>query len=141
MTFRFAGSDPLGEEPIGEINVTPLVDVMLVLLIIFIVTAPLLLMQAVPVALPQAAATAPPVEPRAVVVSIDAQARWHVGPQPVGAEQLAATLRLARERDPQVALHLHADERVAYREVARVLAIAAQAGIGRVLFVTRDERR
>jgi biopolymer transport protein ExbD len=140
MTFRFAGSNPLGEEPIGEINVTPLVDVMLVLLIIFIVTAPLL-MQAVPVALPQAAATAPPVEPRAVVVSIDAQARWHVGPQPVGAEQLAVTLRLAHARDPQVALHLHADERVAYREVARVLAIAAQAGIGRVLFVTRDERR
>ncbi len=122
------------QQAMSEINVTPLVDVMLVLLVIFIVTAPLL-MQAVPVNLPKAGAAAPLQKTRSVQVSIDAKGLVYLDQRPIHAESLEPELkRLKAESD--LSVQLHADEAVPYGRVAQVMAIASRAGVSKMAFVT-----
>ncbi len=122
----------------SEINVTPLVDVMLVLLIVFMVTAPLL-MQAVPVKLPQTTATAPLTPAKLVQLSIDSAGKVYLDTQAVEPEQLKNRLQALRQRDPEVNLQLMADESIPYGQVAKIMGIAQQAGIAKLSFVTVRE--
>jgi len=127
------------QDPMSEINVTPLVDVMLVLLVTFMVTAPLLT-QAIRVDLPKTAATPPVTEQKVVALSIDAKRQIYIDKKPVAADALEASLKSLRERDPDLNLHVYADDHVPYGDVARMLAASDRAGISKLAFVTVQER-
>ena len=114
---------------------TPLIDVMLVLLVIFIVAAPLL-GSALRLDLPKAAATPGAVAGSALRLAIDEQGRWYAGDEPMPRERIEALLREAAARDASTEVHLRADRRVAYGEVAAMIALVQQAGLGRIGFVT-----
>ena len=121
----------------AEINVTPLVDVMLVLLIIFIVTVPLL-MQGIPLNLPKAAA--PPLNPaKQVELSIDGNQQLYLNRTPLQRTQLKARLQALHANSPQLTVQLMVDERVQYGEVAKTMAVIQQAGISKLVFVTASE--
>lgn len=122
----------------SDINVTPLVDVMLVLLIVFIVTAPLL-MQAVPVKLPQSSASAPVTPAKKVQLSIDSAGQIYLDSQAVEREQLKSRLQALRSRDPELNVQLMADERIPYGQVAKLMGVVQQAGIAKLSFVTLSE--
>lgn len=129
--------DGVGQPPrsSAEINIVPLVDVILVLLVIFIVTAPLLT-HAVRVDLPQAASAPAPADPEAIDLTLDAHGQAYWNAEPVAKQELAARLAAAAQRQPQPQLRLRADGAVPYREVAQVMTAAANAGLARVGFVT-----
>jgi biopolymer transport protein TolR len=120
--------------PISEINVTPLVDVLLVLVVILLVTAPLLA-SALRLDLPKAAGTRPADAPRFLSVSIDAQGQRFVNDQPASAAELAERLAQAARDNPDVELRLRADQSVPYGRVAEVMGAAQQAGLARIAFV------
>lgn len=117
----------------ADINVIPLVDVILVLLVIFIVTAPLIA-QAVKVNLPQARSQPLP-GPAAPVVAIDAGGRLHWDGRPLSLAELEEQARALAAR-PDAELHIEADRAVAYDAVAQVLSAAARAGVARIGFIT-----
>lgn len=124
---------------LAEINMVPLIDVMLVLLIIFIVTAPLLT-HAVKVELPKASSTPNPTPPERVELAIDAAARLHWNGTPIAATELAPRLAEAAGRAPQPELHLRAERTTPYEKVAEVMSAAARAGLSRIGFVTEPAR-
>jgi biopolymer transport protein TolR len=119
----------------GDINMTPLIDVMLVLLVIFMVTAPFMV-SAVRVALPQADAQLAPPPPAPLVVHIDKTGQVFVQDLPVDATQVRAALALAAIADPDTEIQLRADTAVPYGRVAEFMALAQAAGLGRIGFVT-----
>jgi len=121
--------------PMHEINVVPYIDVMLVLLVIFMVTAPLLT-HAVKIDLPRAASHPNLTRPDHVSLAIDAVGtiRWNGGS--VDKPELAARLASAAVQDPQPELHLHADRATQYQIIAEVMAAAATAGLTRIGFVS-----
>ena len=121
--------------PMGDINMTPLIDVMLVLLVIFMVTAPFMV-SAVRVALPQADAQLAPPPPAPLVVYIDKTGQVFVQDLPVDATQVRAALALAAMADPDTEIQLRADTAVPYGRVAEFMALAQAAGLGRIGFVT-----
>ena len=121
--------------PMSEINVTPFVDVMLVMLVIFMVTAPFLL-QAVPVNLPKTAPVAKLVPLKKVVLVIDAEGRVYVDQDQIAGENLEARLAERLKADPELAVQLKADYRVTYGRIAEVMAAVNRAGIVRMSFVT-----
>ena len=121
--------------PMAEINVIPLVDVMLVLLVIFIITAPLLT-HSVKIDLPRAS-TSPQIaraSPIALGIRSDGSLEWNGAP--VSRTAMAARFSAEAGRQPQPELHIHADRRVHYEAVAQVMADAANAGLLRIGFVT-----
>jgi biopolymer transport protein ExbD len=122
-------------QPMAEINVTPLVDVMLVLLVIFIITAPLLA-SAIKLDLPDAKAPAANAASDAVKLSIDADGRVFWNDEPLGEGELAPRLAAAARQSPQPELHLRADKRTRYERIAAVLSAAQEAGLARIGFVT-----
>ena len=123
-------------EPMSQINVTPLVDVMLVLLVIFILPAPFL-GSAIKLDLPRASAGAPAAPaPQTLLLELDRQGQTLLNGQPVSAEQLARGLADVAASRPDVELQLRADQAVPYGRVVQMLALAQQAGIGRIGFVT-----
>src|SRR5262245_44170968 len=132
-----------GDQPthsISDINVTPLVDVMLVLLVIFMVTAPIL-QQGVAVNLPEAAGDALPADERQLVVSIDTQGRVCLNDQQYTSERLAAELTQLAAVDPKRRLYVRADAGVPYGQVIETLAAVRQAGLSRVGLVTEPPER
>ena len=134
MAFgRFSREAPAA--PMGDINMTPLIDVMLVLLVIFMVTAPFMV-SAVRVALPQADAQLAPPPPAPLVVHIDKTGQVFVQDLPVDAAQVRAALALAAIADPDTEIQLRADTAVPYGRVAEFMALAQAAGLGRIGFVT-----
>ena len=122
--------------PTAEINMTPLVDVMLVLLIIFIITAPLMTHQ-VPVDLPRASSTPTPEKPQTLQVSIDADNRIFVGNSAVDRNDLESHFREAVAQDAKVEMHLRADRLTRYEAVAETMSAARRAGLGKIGFVTQ----
>ena len=122
----------------SDINVTPLVDVMLVLLIVFMVTAPLL-MQAVPVKLPQTSSSVPLTPAKQIQLSMDSTGKIYLDTGVVEREQLKARLQALRKRDPDLSVQLMADERLPYGQVAKVMGMVQQAGIAKLSFVTLSE--
>jgi biopolymer transport protein ExbD len=122
--------------PTAEINMTPLVDVMLVLLIIFIITAPLMTHQ-VPVDLPRAASTPTPDKPMTLQVSITADNAIFIGSEAVDRNILESRFREAVAQDEKVEMHLKADRATRYETVAEAMSAARRAGLTKIGFVTQ----
>ncbi len=129
-------NSPGSQMPTAEINMTPLVDVMLVLLIIFMITAPLMT-HSVKVELPRAASTPAPDNPLTLQVSIDADNRVFVDSEAVDRDNLESRLREAVARDVNVEMHLKADRSTRYEVVAEAMSAARRAGLSRIGFVTQ----
>ena len=124
--------------PMAEINMVPLIDVMLVLLVIFIVTAPLLT-HAVRLELPQASSQVQTAEPDKIEFALDASGQRYWNGEPVTREEAAARFAAAGQRSPQPAVHLRADQAVPYRHVAQTLADASRAGLTKLGFVSEPD--
>jgi biopolymer transport protein ExbD len=124
--------------PIAEINMVPLIDVMLVLLVIFIVTAPLLT-QAVKLELPKASSQVNDLRPEKVEFAIDASGALYWNGEPVSRAQARERFTAQGQRTPQPEVHLRADQNVAYRYVAQTLADASKAGLAKVGFISAPE--
>lgn len=124
-------------EPLGEINVTPLVDVVLVLLVIFMVAAPLMT-HAIRVDLPKAAA--PARDPRAstVTVTVDAHGAIRIDGTPAAPAEVEAVLARRVEHDPQTSVSLHADRNEPFGTVAGVIASIGRARVAHVAIATAD---
>jgi len=124
-----------GRTTMSEINVTPMVDVMLVLLIIFMVTAPLI-QQGVKVNLPETKAAPVEATEKKVVLSIDAAKKVYIGDAEVPLEELEAKLAANAKVQADKELFLHADRDVPYGVVVEVMAAAQRAGINNVGMIT-----
>ena len=123
------------DAPLTEINMVPLIDVMLVLLIIFIVTAPLLT-HAVKVDLPKAASSVNQTKPDNVQLAIDAAGQVFWNGEAVDASAFNARLQTAGIQQPQPEIHIRAERVTPYEKVAQVMSDAARNGLNRIAFVT-----
>lgn len=138
--MAFSNGNGGGRRMMSEINVTPLVDVMLVLLIIFMVTAPMLT-QGVDVNLPQANAKALHSEEERLVITVDANSRIFIGRQPVEFNRLGGTLRAILERRADRQVYFRADRTVSYGFVVKVIAEIRNAGVEKLGMVTEPLER
>lgn len=120
----------------SEINVTPLVDVMLVLLVVFIITAPLLSPQSLKINLPKTAAVASDNKPQPDRLLIDAQGKISLNEKTLGDAELGERLRAQVGSNPVFQLQIQADKAVPYGRVAEMMAIAQRAGVSKLAFVT-----
>jgi biopolymer transport protein TolR len=123
-----------GTAPMSDINMTPLVDVMLVLVVIFILTAPLMV-STVKVELPQTQGASADEPPKAMMLVIDKAGQVYVNDQPVDMATLAETLGKTGRDDPSTEVQLKADAAVPYGRVVEVMGLAHQAGLSRIGFV------
>ncbi|ARU03630.1 biopolymer transporter ExbD [Comamonas serinivorans] len=123
-----------GNEPMSDINVTPLVDVMLVLLVIFIITAPLLA-STIKLDLPKTDAAKPSDPPKFITLVIDPQGTVYLNDQPVSVAQMQSTLVETAQANPQTEVQLRADKGVPYGRVVQVIGDAQKAGLSRIGFV------
>jgi biopolymer transport protein ExbD len=121
--------------PMAEINMIPLIDVMLVLLVIFIITAPLLT-HAVKVDLPKVSSNPNITKPDNVQLAVDGEGRIYWNGQVLERAALRSNMAAAAKLNPQPEVHIRADGAVAYRKVAEVMADAAKAGLSRIGFVS-----
>jgi len=126
------------DEVLSEINITPLVDVMLVLLVAFIVTIPVL-NNAITVNLPKTAATQPAEPKKPVTVSVDAAGKVYLDKQELPVSSVEAELKTLHAANPDLTLHLSSDEAVNYGTVAKVMAAIERAGITRLAVITNAE--
>lgn len=127
------------EGAMSEINVTPLVDVMLVLVIILLITAPLLT-QSVHVKLPKTAETTANIKDQPLLLAIDAIGVVTLNKQAVDNMQaLEKALQGELAKNNEVGVHLYADQAVVYKKVAEVMATVQHAGIAKIAFVTVEE--
>ena len=127
---------PTGDRPMSDINVTPLVDVMLVLLVIFIIAAPVMAGR-LALELPRAElpAAAPTASDAFVSIALDAQGRLHWNDEPLAEDALRDRLRDAAQRNPATELQLRADATVPYGRVVQLIGMAQTAGLSRIGFV------
>jgi len=124
--------------PMSEINTTPLVDVMLVLLVIFIITAPLLT-HAVKIDLPQASSQPLPEKPEVISVSIDAAGKMYWNDAPMEQGDLKDKLQEIAAKKPQPELNIRADKETRYQVLAEVMADAQNVGIAKLGFVSEPK--
>ncbi|MFM0037166.1 biopolymer transporter ExbD [Paraburkholderia strydomiana] len=134
----FAGDDDDGL--MNEINMTPLVDVMLVLLIVFMVTIPVI-RHAVKIDLPHASSQKEDTKPAQVTVAIDADGNVLWNDQKVDEATLSAKIAEAAQASPQPELHLDADRKVPYEKVAQVMSAAQSGGLTKIGFVTQPKAK
>jgi biopolymer transport protein TolR len=132
--MAFATSQEEDSE-LSDINITPLVDVMLVLLVAFVITIPVLT-NAVHVNLPKTVTTTPPDEQKAVTVTVDGAGKVFLNNTEVARADLESQLQGLKKANPDLSLHLRADERVPYGPVAKVMAAIEHAGVSRVSILT-----
>lgn len=136
MGFKTNSDD---DEAVSEINVTPLVDVMLVLVIILLVTAPLLT-QSVNVALPKTTSTIPDTEKQPMQLGIDAQGGITLNKNSLAdLAALETTLKNELALNPEIVVHVYADQAINYGKVAEVMATVQHAGISKLAFVTMEK--
>ena len=126
-------------EVMGEINMTPLVDVMLVLLIIFIITVPVM-KHAIRVDLPVASSQPQQVKAESLQLGVDAEGHFILGQRTLNSAQLGLALQAESSKQPQPALHIHGDKAVRYEFVAEAMALAQQSGLHKIAFVTEPRR-
>ena len=127
------------DEVMNEINMTPLVDVMLVLLIIFIITVPVM-KHAINVDLPRATNQVQITKPETIRLSVNAQGSYYWNETPVDDATLPALLQAEAAKDPQPDLHIRGDKAVRYERVAQAMALAQQAGVRKIGFITEPAR-
>jgi biopolymer transport protein ExbD len=126
------------QAPMADINVTPMVDVMLVLLVIFIITAPLFT-HAIKLDLPNAASQAAPEKPETITLAINADGKLFWNNAPVTQDELATRFSTASQKKPQPELHLRADKSTRYETIAQVMASAQGNGMTKIGFVTEPK--
>ena len=136
MAFKTQSED---EGAMSEINVTPLVDVMLVLVIILLVTAPLLT-QSVQVKLPKTTETVADTQAQPLQLGIDAQGVITLNKNPISdLGALETALKSEFAKDAEIGVHLYADQAVVYAKVAEVMATVQHAGISKIAFVSVEQ--
>ena len=123
-----------GSEPMSEINVTPMVDVMLVLLVIFILTAPLMA-SSIKLDLPKSDAATASEAPKFVALVIDKAGQIFLNDKPIALDALKASLTRTAVQNPETEVQLRADEAVPYGKVVEVMGAAQKAGLNRIGFV------
>lgn len=133
--MAFGGKPDDDNEIMGEINMTPMVDIMLVLLIIFIITVPVLT-HSVKLELPRAANQPSVVKPKSVTISITADGEMYWDKTAVDETALIARLKDATRQDPQPEIRIHGDRKAQYEDVIKAMAAAQRAGILKLGFVT-----
>jgi len=126
--------------PMSEINTTPLVDVMLVLLVIFIITAPLLT-HAVKIDLPQASSQPLPEKPEVISVSIDGSGKMYWNDQVIVQGELKTKLQEIAAKKPQPELNIRADKETRYQVLTEVMADAQNVGISKLGFVSEPAKK
>ncbi|MEY4625847.1 MAG: hypothetical protein RL061_1372 [Pseudomonadota bacterium] len=134
-------NEPLGEDdsqPMAEINMTPLVDVMLVLLIVFMITIPVM-QHAVKVELPQANSQKNDVKPDSINVNVSAKGQIYWNNSPIDLDTLSIYTQTAAKKSPQPELQLRADKNARYESVAQVLSTAKRSGLTKIGFVTEPQ--
>lgn len=138
--MAFGGFNQQGGTPqMSEINMVPLIDVMLVLLIVFMITAPLLT-HSVKIDLPKASSQATNQKPETVTLAMDGDGKLYWNDQPVERSEIPARLDEAAKQDPQPELHLRADRDTRYEVLATIMAEARNAGIAKMGFITVPQR-
>ncbi|MBC7780635.1 MAG: biopolymer transporter ExbD [Proteobacteria bacterium] len=133
------GTQDETDEVMNEINMTPLVDVMLVLLIVFIITVPVM-QHAVNIDLPRANNQPVEAKPETVRLSVDASGAYYWNESAIADTDLLAMLKGAAARAPQPTLHIRGDKEVRYERVAQAMSAAQQAGLRKIGFVTEPTR-
>ena len=126
------------DEVMSEINMTPMVDVMLVLLVIFIIAMPLL-NHSVKIDLPVADNIANEITPETVTLSVMVDGSIHWNDQAIMEKALAQRLQIVAQQQPQPEIHLRGDRQVDYEHVVKVMTVVQQSGIQKLGFVTRPE--
>ena len=138
MAFS-AGGGQNNNQPMSEINVTPLVDVMLVLLIIFMITAPLMTHK-IPIDLPQASTVKNPEEPNIITLALTADGNIYWNDIAVSTDDWKARIGQAALQQPQPELQLRADKITQYQVLAEIMADAQNAGIKKMGFITTPNK-
>jgi biopolymer transport protein ExbD len=126
------------DEVMNEINMTPLVDVMLVLLIIFIITVPVM-KHSVNIDLPRASSAPQDAKPETIRLSVDAQGQYFWNEQPLAEQDLEPRLQAAAAITPQPELHIRGDKDARYEKVAQALAAAQRLGVRKIGFITEPK--
>jgi len=126
---------PPGAQPMSDINMTPLIDVMLVLLVIFMITAPLMA-SSLKLDLPKTDAGQPSETPQFISIALDQQGRLYFGDDVVDAATFNARVTEAARKNPQTEVQLRADQKVPYGRVAELIGMIQKAGLSRLGFVT-----
>ena len=124
-----------GAQPMSDINMTPLIDVMLVLLVIFMITAPLMA-SSLKLDLPKTDAGQPTDTPQFISIALDQQGRLYVGDEVVDVATFNTRVAEAARKNPQTEVQLRADQSVTYGRVAELIGLIQKAGLTRVGFVT-----
>jgi biopolymer transport protein ExbD len=122
----------------NEINMTPLVDVMLVLLIIFIITVPVM-KHAVNIDLPRATNQPQDIKPETIRLSVDAQGSSFWNENRIDEKDLPRMLQAEAAKTPQPELHIRGDKEVRYERVAQAMAAAQQSGLRKIGFITEPK--
>jgi TolR protein len=140
MRLPLGGDDDedAGFAPIAEINVTPMVDVMLVLLIIFMVAAPLM-MSGVPLQLPKTAATTIDKPHDPVIISIDRNGQVFVGSDAVAADALQGKLAAMAAADPAQVVYVRGDRSLTYGRIMQIMGVVSSAGFSRVSLLAEQQ--
>ena len=132
------GTQDEPDEVMNEINMTPLVDVMLVLLIIFIITVPVM-KHAVNIDLPRATNQPQDVKPETIRLSVDAKGDYYWNENKIEDAALPALLGTEAAKEPQPELHIRGDKDVRYERVAQAMSAAQQAGVRKIGFITEPK--
>jgi biopolymer transport protein ExbD len=132
------GTQDEPDEVMNEINMTPLVDVMLVLLIIFIITVPVM-KHAVNIDLPRASSEPELTKPQNILFSVTADGSYYWNDQKIDDAEFKQRLAVEAAKDPQPELHIRGDKQVRYERVAQALSAAREAGVRKIGFVTEPD--
>jgi biopolymer transport protein ExbD len=132
-----SGDESSGYKPMAEINVTPMVDVMLVLLIIFMVTAPLMMAQ-LPIELPKSSAQDLGKPPEPLIVGLDAQGNFYVGGDQVSEADLPAKLQGIAQNNPDQIVYVRADKGIPYGQVIGLLSTVGKAGFYKISLMSEQ---
>jgi len=132
------GTQDDSDEVMNEINMTPMVDIMLVLLIIFIITVPVM-KHSVNIDLPRATNEAQNIKPETVRLSVDAEGSYFLNEAKITDADLVTQLKAAAAQEPQPDLHIRGDKSVRYERVAQAMAAAQQAGLRKIGFITEPK--